>query len=62
MLYTFDEVSLFHNYPYSEATQLMNRKCFIRKGTDVTHITKKTNFRDRRNTYDHYVMNEGQTN
>lgn len=51
MLYTFDEVSLFHNYTYSEATQLTDRKCFIRKVNDVTHVTKKADFRDGRNKF-----------
>jgi hypothetical protein len=61
MLYTFNKVALFHNFPYSEATQLTDRKCFIRKVTDVTNITKKTNFRDRRNTYEDTIMIEVQT-
>jgi hypothetical protein len=61
MLYTFDEVALFHSFPYSEATQLTDKKCFIRKFTDVTNIMKKTNFRDRRNTDECILMNEGQT-
>jgi hypothetical protein len=61
MLFTFDEVTLFHNFQYSEATQLIDRKCFIRKVTDVTSITEKTDFRDRRNTYEHILMNKGQT-
>ena len=43
MLYTFDEVFLFHNFLYSEGTQLTDRKCFIRKVTDITNIAKKTN-------------------
>jgi len=59
MLYTFNKVALFHNFPYSEATRLTDRKCFIRKVTDVTNITKKTNFRDRRSTYEDNIMNEG---
>ena len=28
---------------------------------NVTNITKKTNFRDRKNTYEHNLLNEGQT-
>ena len=28
MLYTFDEVCLFHNFLYSEATQLTDKKMF----------------------------------
>jgi hypothetical protein len=58
MLHTFDEVSLFHDFPYSEGTQLTDRKCFIRRVTDVTNITKNTSFRDR-STYEHILMNEG---
>jgi hypothetical protein len=45
MLYTFDEVALFHNFPYSDVTQLTDRKCFTRKVTDVTNIMKKTDFK-----------------
>lgn len=61
MLFTFHEVTLFHNFQYSEATQLTDRKCFIRKVTDVTGTTKKTVFRDRRNIHEHILMNKGQT-
>jgi hypothetical protein len=61
MLYTFDEVDLFHNFSHCGVTQLTDRKCFIRKVNDITNIMKKTNFRDRRNTDEHMLMNEGQT-
>jgi hypothetical protein len=61
MLYAFDEDYLFHNFPYSEGTQLTDGKCFIRKVTDITNITKKSNFRDRRNTCEYILMNEGHT-
>jgi hypothetical protein len=61
MLYTFDEVALFHNSLHSEATQLTDRIFFIRKFSDVTNIMKKNNFRDRRNAVELILMNEGQT-